>query len=391
MEHADIHRRHTIIWALTRPAADAILAAKFNFRGEKSGLKGPLLILSNHCSDWDPGFIVSSFREQVYFVTSEHLLRLGPISKLLVWAQDPIARQKGGSAAAAVREILRRLKSGYSVCFFPEGNRTWDGVTRPFPPATGKLAKICGATLVTYKTEGAYLSNPRWAGPSLRRGRVRGAVAGVYPPEKLRSMTEGEINDAIALDLYEDAFARARTEMTPFAGERIAEGLETLLFTCPKCGAMHRMVSADDLFYCSACGYRVRYQPTGFFAGRDMIFDNVRDWNYWQDGKIEELCREAGEEPIFQDDGVELFSVTTGRGARSLGRGSITLYRDRLEMSGGVVIPLCELTGMSIRGASDMFIGVSGDSYQVCADGVCCTAKYLTACSYLGCPVSFGV
>jgi 1-acyl-sn-glycerol-3-phosphate acyltransferase len=78
--------------------------------------------------------------------------------------------------------MMRRLKKGYSVCLFPEGNRSFDGVTRPFPPSTGRVAKACGAALVTFRTEGAYLSNPRW-GDTLRRGRVRGRVAGIYPPE----------------------------------------------------------------------------------------------------------------------------------------------------------------------------------------------------------------
>ena len=106
----DHHRRHIVTWKLCRPLAKAIMGVKFNFRAEKTDIAGPKLILANHNSDWDPGFIVCAFREQVYFVSSEHLLRLGGISKFLIWLQDPIPRQKGGSAAG-----LMPVSAGFSA------------------------------------------------------------------------------------------------------------------------------------------------------------------------------------------------------------------------------------------------------------------------------------
>jgi len=391
MELKDSRGRHAAVWALTRPAAAAIMAAKFNFHTRPSGLKGPLLVVANHNSDWDPGFIVCAFREQMYFVASEHLMRLGTVSRLLSWLQAPIARQKGGSAVGTVREMLRRLRAGYSVCVFPEGNRSWDGATRPFPPAIGRLARASGATLVTYHIQGAYLSNPRWAGPSLRKGRVRGSIAGVYSSQTLQGMTDGEVTEAIARDIHEDAFARQREEPVSYAGKNTAEHLETLLFICPRCGAMHKMKSSGDRFYCGECGYEVTYLPTGFFAGRDMVFDSVRDWNLWQREKIGKLCLNAGDGVIFEDGGLELFSVETGRRAVPLGRGSLRLFRDALELPGGVTLPVKKITGISVRGASDLFIGSGGSNYQLCCGGVCCTSKYVTACSCLGSPAEYGV
>jgi ribosomal protein S27AE len=52
----------------------------------------------------------------------------------------------------------------------------------------------------------------------------------------------------------------------------IAEHLETLLFICPRCGAMHRMVSSGDRFFCGECGYEVTLSAHGLFrrAGRGV-------------------------------------------------------------------------------------------------------------------------
>ena len=151
MEHS---KRHRIVWKLLRPVARLLLKCKFNYSSPVYAPKGPFIVLCNHVTDWDPIFVGAAFKEQMYFVTSEHLLRLGFVSKLIMWLQAPIARQKGGSAAGAVKAMLRAMKEGHNIGLFPEGNRTWDGVTRDFPASTGKLVRSCGGTLVTFRLSG---------------------------------------------------------------------------------------------------------------------------------------------------------------------------------------------------------------------------------------------
>ncbi|HPS75954.1 MAG TPA: 1-acyl-sn-glycerol-3-phosphate acyltransferase [Oscillospiraceae bacterium] len=390
MERRDHHKRHVFWWSLARPVAKALSGALFCYSGDVCALPGPLYIVANHNCDLDPAFVVAAFREQAAFVGSEHILRQGLLSRFLVRINDPIGRQKGGSAAGAVKEMLRRLKNGRSVCLFPEGNRSFDGVTRPFPPATGKLARASGATLVTFRISGGYLSNPRW-GEGLRRGRVRGVVAGIYPPEKLRAMTEDAVNAAIAADLFEDAWEAQRAHPVPYRGRRLAEHLETLLFTCPACGKMHRMQSAGSRFFCRGCGYEVRYDAAGFFTGRDVRFDTVRAWNLWQDGQIAALCRSAGEGPIFTDTGMALYEIDTGRRAKKLAEGTLRLFRGRLELPGGLTIPAAEISGMSVRGQKDLFVSRGDRHYLLKTPLVHCTVKYLTACARLGSAVGYGV
>ena len=85
---------------------------------------GPMLIVANHNADLDPVFLSMAFREHMYFVASEHIFRWGLWSKLIVALFDPISRSKGMTDARAALQILRRLKSGYNVCLFAEGNRS---------------------------------------------------------------------------------------------------------------------------------------------------------------------------------------------------------------------------------------------------------------------------
>ena len=166
MEH---QMRHRAVWRLFRPLVRLILFFRFNYRCKSFSPKGPCIVVCNHVTDWDPLLVGAAFRRQMYFLASEHIMRLGFVSRLLDWLVHPIVRQKGGSAAGAVKEMLRVLKAGGNVALFPEGNRTWDGVTRDFPASTGKLVKTGGASLVTFRLRGGYLSSPRWSGDTARR------------------------------------------------------------------------------------------------------------------------------------------------------------------------------------------------------------------------------
>ena len=190
-EHGTVkgRRRHIFVWKALRPLARLICWIKFGFTSEVSRVRGPFLLMSNHVTNWDPILVACSFPEQAYFVTSEHLLRAGLGGKLVGWLQSPIPRQKSGNAATTVLTMMRYLRRGLNVCVFPEGNRTWDGVTAEFLPSIAKLARTSGAALVTYKLTGGYFASPRWAGNSIRRGKMHGATVRVYSPEELRAMS----------------------------------------------------------------------------------------------------------------------------------------------------------------------------------------------------------
>lgn len=389
MEH---NKRHSFIWRFLRPLVKLIVWIKFNFRAKAVDVEGPYIVLCNHVTDWDPLLLGAAFKKQMYFVASEHILRLGFVSKLLVWLVDPIARQKGGSAAGTVKAVMRTVKGGCNVAIFPEGNRTWDGLTRDFPASTGKLIRSCGCTLVTYRLHGGYFSSPRWAGSRVHRGQMSGEVAGVYTAEELKAMKVDEINALIARDLAMDAYAEQREEMIAYKGKAIAEDLETLLFTCPRCGAMHKMASRGDVFRCESCGMETRFTPTGFFEGGELPFDDVCSWNRWQDDQLRAFLDGAGDELLFSDDEIELFDVQTAKGSHDLGCGTVELYRDRMVLPTGITVNLDDISGMALQGNIKLFMSTAdGRHFLLHPKARRCTLKYLTACGMLGAAVGYGV
>ena len=385
-----IERRMQRVWNLLRGPVKLVLKSKFNFTTKVYDINTPCFVVSNHVTDLDPAMLALSFRHPVHFVASEHIFRKGFLSRLLTHFLDPIARQKGGSSTATVRMMLRKLKEGRSVALFPEGNRCWDGRTRAFSPATGKLVRSSGVTLITYKLTGGYFASPRWAESSIRRGRMTGEIVRIYTPSELKAMSADEINAAIANDIYEDAYARQQSEHIEFKGKKLAEHLETMLFICPVCGEKHTLKSSGSRFFCTHCDAESEYNEDGSFTGT-FGFNTIAEWNVWQEERIKALCADADKNPIFSDSEVNVNKVITAKELQGPVYGTMTLYKDRLELP-GAVIPLSELTGMSIRGAGTLYIGTAdGSNYQVKSDEIINVYKYLSACTYLGCPVGLGI
>ena len=386
----DHHVRHQRVWTLVQPLVRLILWLRFRFKRTLAPVSGPFLLVSNHNTDWDPLMIHTCFKEQFYFVASEHLLRSGLGGKLVAWLQDPIPRQKSGGAADTVMTMMRRMRKGYGVCVFPEGNRSWDGTTAPFLASIGKLARSSGVPLVTYRLEGGYFASPRWSGNSARRGRMLGRVVNVYSPEELKSMKPAEICDHIREDIQEDAYARQRKDPVLFKGRRLAEHMETLLFLCPRCGRHHTLESHGDTVRCWKCGFSFTYLPTGFLSGQDIPFDNLRDWKRWQDGEIRRICDEADERPIFTDTQMRTDEVESSKRLKLLGKGDMRLYKDRLELP-GVTLPIKEITGVAVQGPQNIYFTAGEHHYLVRSDMLRCTVKYLTACSHLNGDADYSV
>lgn len=384
-------KRHKLLWTVARPVAMGITKVLFNYSADIYRGEGPYLVLSNHNAELDPMLVAYSFPQPLYFVASEHIMRKGRVSDFLRWSTRIIPRQKGGSSLATVRNIVRNLQEGNNVCLFPEGNRSWDGVTAPVTPSTGKLARMSGAKLITYRTEGIYFSNPRWSGSSIRRGKSYGRIVGVYEPEYVKTLTPAAVQELIETDLHENAYERQKELRTKFIGIKLAEGLETMLFMCPNCKAEGTMHSKGNYFYCEKCGVKHRYTPEGYFAGGDVIFDTVLDWSIWQNEKIREKCLTAEEEPIFSDTDMLLYKVSTGESADFISAGTLTLYKDRLVLPDGSTVALKELIGMSLMGQQKLHFSTADVNYVVKSTKTRCTLKYLSACKVFDKSLQYGI
>ena len=364
MERSEFHRR---VWRVLYSVVDKPLHTLFALDSEPCTVEGPCIVISNHVTDFDPFLVAMSFpNKQLYYVASEHIFRLPVASKLITLLLDPIARKKGDSGFGAVREILKRVKDGHSICLFAEGDCTWNGLTGPIPPATGKMVRTSGATLVTYRLEGGYFTSPRW-GRGLRPGGMRGHVVGVFTPQELRKMKGPEITRRIEADLFENAWERQRETPVRYETKFRAEKLERALFLCPKCRRIGTLRSDDDTLRCTHCGSETRMRADYTFAPGSP-FPTILEWDAWQHAALKAGDYEHGE-TLF-DDAVTAFSRILPEHRTETLRASVLTQRPDALYCGGHRFPLREIENMAIVQKRLLLFTCGGSYYTVkCAEG----------------------
>jgi 1-acyl-sn-glycerol-3-phosphate acyltransferase len=125
---------------------------------------GPLLVVPNHDSQWDPIVVAMALRKRrkLRFLARAELWKipgLGPI--LYGLGQIPIER--GAGDAGALSKAVERLSEGEAVCIFPEGKLS-RGERLRARSGVGRLAAACpGARVVLCEVEGTtdYVRFPR--------------------------------------------------------------------------------------------------------------------------------------------------------------------------------------------------------------------------------------
>ena len=374
---------HRSVFQITRPVIRPVTRHIFRYSFQSlKGIDPPYLLLANHNTDFDPVFLGLASEHQIYFVATEKILRMGLLTPFVVRFFDPIIHFKGKAGISSVKEILSRLREKKNVALFPEGNRSFNGLTGDFPAATGKMARRSGATLITYRLHGGYFTSPRW-GKGLRRGAVRGEIANIYSPEQLKSMTENQVNEAIQRDLFVDAYADQEKEQIPFSGKQLAAGLESTLFACPRCRKISTLKSTGDRISCTRCGYHADLDVYGYLHDEKGQKSTITQLDSAQKKIIHSLADQAKNDLLFEDT-VLAESIGTDHKVLSKWKTVLRAWHDGLSI-GNLFLSFQQITGMAINQRNLLIIHSSeGDRHLELSGNLSFSAlKYLYLYQYV--------
>jgi len=365
-----MYKRHVIFWKIVRPLARIFLYFKFGYTCKMAkGLPDKYIVLSNHTTDYDPLLVASSFPKHMYFVASEHVVRWGYLSKLLMYWLAPIIRYKGTTATVTVMEMLRKVRDGANVAMFAEGARSWDGVTADFLPSTGKVIKSAKCGLVTYRIEGGYFTSPRWSTSNTRKGRLYGAPVNVYTREQLSNMSVDEINQIIARDLHEDAYGRQLEKPVRYKGKRLAENLENLLFICPMCGGIDSFHTHDNTVSCDKCQLTFRYTEYGMLE--EAPFQTVYDFAKWQRREVEKAATEGC---VYTAKHASLKKIEN-HVETIVDEGQVSFGEEKLVV-GDTQIMVSDILDLSMHGRRGIVFSTKDTYYEMIPDEDTCAYKF---------------
>lgn len=134
------------------------------FRGRTYGAEnvpqtGPLIIVSNHASDFDPPILSCAVRRPVSYMAKEELFRV-PLLKQGIELYGAYPVKRGAADRSAIRAALTRLREGWAVGLFLQGTRT--------PDARIPNPKL-GAALIAAKAKVPLLPVSLWGTQAITR------------------------------------------------------------------------------------------------------------------------------------------------------------------------------------------------------------------------------
>ena len=370
-----IYPRHRIVVPFLRECFRPIARWMYHIKIEKFKEENgrQYLVLANHQTGFDQFFPSFAFRQHLYYVASEDIFSMCWLSKLIQWIAAPIPIKKQVTDIKAVMSCLRVAREGGSIAIFPEGNRTFSGVTGAINPAIGGLAKKLGLPIAFFKIEGGYGIQPRWSDVR-RKGKMRAYVSSVLEPEEFKSWTNEKLYQHIVKELYQN---EANSEGT-FTHKNSAEYLERVLYVCPHCGITH-FESHGDTLECMGCHRKTRYLPNKEFSG-DFPFRYVLDWYRYQENYINQLDTPAlAEQPLILDT-CDLYQVALYSKKQLLAENAqLALYGDRIEMTGSITktFLFAETENITILGKNKLDIYHGDVVYQIQSDKRFNALKYL--------------
>lgn len=302
------------------------------FREQKK--KGAMLLLSNHLSAIDFAYFTTPFfGKKVNFVVAENMMYSTPFFATLIQGYHAITKKQFYADYTCIKSIRRNIEAGISVIMCPEGKVSAEGKTGPIAFSIAKLVKWLGCPVGASVIKGSGLTLPKWAS-GMRRNRVECNLDIIMTADEVRALSTAEIMDKIEGALAHNEHIWQIENGLRYRGKRLAEGLERLLYKCPKCGADFSTETSGGIISCKKCGFSAEYTDRGVIEPRGETTEcpaRIDEWFEWQKG---EVAREVAAPDFVLEKPVNLFVENAKRnGYRFVTAGTLRMTRETLSFA----------------------------------------------------------
>ncbi len=301
------------------------------------GLKPPYLVVANH-SCWLDYMIsaASMYPVRMNYVGAYNFFRDKVLSKVFTW-MGVISKYQYTNDLTSIKKMKSVIQRGGVVAIYPNGCLSNEGRPGGFAVfGIAKLVKFLDVPVIALHTNGGYLTRPRWT-KKARYGSLETTIKPILTVDQIKELSEEQIYNVVTDALDFDDYKWQRERMIPFKGKNVAEGVEYVLYKCPKCSAEFTLRSQGDRLYCTQCKNTVIMNKYLLFepeAQDTVYFDGI---DKWYDFQKEHLEKEI-EAPEFQLSAfTELLCAEPGKyGYQHLGKGVVRLTRDSITYIGSV-------------------------------------------------------
>lgn len=209
-----------IALAVGRPICRAFmkLIYRLKVRGsERVPPTGPLIIIANHQSHYDPILIGLVVRNRPFRPMARSGLFNHWLMRVLLNAFNTISVDQSKGDVEAIRKSIDVVRDGQPLIIYPEGTRTRDGITHEFQRGFHVVMKRSRAPILPIAIEGAFDAWPIFEKWPRLSGRIMAKAGEVIPfdeaalkePDQLLDSLRRKI-ETMRLELREEIKRRSK-------------------------------------------------------------------------------------------------------------------------------------------------------------------------------------
>ncbi len=222
--------RYRIAAGVTRVMVRLLFLGRLRFEGRDTvPMEGPLLVASNHLSNWDGVILGAFFPGTLFAIAKREIFHPAPIAWGLAGCNCfPVER--GAADRRAVRISLGLLRKRRRLLLFVEGHRSPQHTMGPAEAGAGFLVRQTGTPVLPVAIWGTETALHRTRGLLPRRGRIHVRYG---RPVAVAGGTDQEIADAVAAEVarllpvgYRGVYAAAAVAAaSPHPGPAVLAGV----------------------------------------------------------------------------------------------------------------------------------------------------------------------
>ncbi len=209
---------------------------------------------------------------------------------ILTKVYQSIPKRKNQSDIITVRSMMKVLQDGRGVLIFPEGNSSFFGEQSEIPYSTVKFLKKMKKDVVIIKTNGAYMTAPRWCKVPTLRGLFELNFYTLFKGEDLEKLSLDEIYQGVQNAIAFNDFDWNRERKYKYRPTKRALGLERFIYLCPKCGNYNTISTKGNKVFCKHCGEIAHFNEYNMLEG--LPFDNLVEWGKLQQAAIPNIAKD---------------------------------------------------------------------------------------------------
>lgn len=243
-------------------------------------LEGPYVLVGNHASHYDFWLYGKlAMPEHLSIVCNRFYFR-NKLINFFFRKINVIPKKLFNPDIETIKKSFTSIKNDYSIMILPEGRLSIDGTSYDITESTGNLMKKLNVPVVICNVHGAYLTNPKWRKKRMK-GKVVVEVVDVIKKEELNELSIQDIDDRINSGIKINDFEYAKEHNLVYKNKDKAQGLENLLYRCPKCHEEYTMETKDNIIECSHCHEKFEIDENYSFKPNNYNFNNIHDYYQW--------------------------------------------------------------------------------------------------------------